>query len=314
MTTTTTTPKMDDVVLARLTGGLGDKKMLARRGAEIGNLYAALLADMFRAEAGLEVEVAYSDSQSGLMHDLVSGLDEFCCVARGGLRNWCPDFVLACGNDLPIAVMAKMLGAENEDMEATEERPLSKIELDVATQIIGQIAGVLQAGVNAPGGFEPVMDEPANRPDFAPLDAKVAAEFGLAVRMVVKLARVTSYLVVIIPQRSLLKTKITVPVAAGQMKKADTAWFDTLASQVKKSQATLTAHIKLQPLTLRTISRLMAGDVIPFLDHEEVHVEVAANGKEIYACEFGRWGENYTVRVKDNISSDEETLRHLMAG
>jgi flagellar motor switch protein FliM len=56
----------------------------------------------------------------------------------------------------------------------------------------------------------------------------------------------------------------------------------------------------------------MVGDVIPFRDHGDVRVEVSANSKELYVCEFGRSGENYMVRVKDTMNSDDELIRHLM--
>lgn len=75
---------------------------------------------------------------------------------------------------------------------------------------------------------------------------------------------------------------------------------------------TLEARIRLQSLTLDTISRLAVGDVIPFMDTSDVQVEVSANSKDLYVCEFGRSGENYTVRVKDTVNSDDELLRHLM--
>ena len=41
-------------------------------------------------------------------------------------------------------------------------------------------------------------------------------------------------------------------------------------------------------------------------------VDVSANGRDLYTCEFGRAGENYTLRVKSMHSSDSELLRHLM--
>ena len=81
---------------------------------------------------------------------------------------------------------------------------------------------------------------------------------------------------------------------------------------MRRSQITLQARIRLQSLTLKTISKLMAGDVIAFEDKGDVRVDVRANGKDLYACEFGRSGDRYTVRIKDNISTEDELLRHLM--
>ncbi|MGC3970563.1 MAG: FliM/FliN family flagellar motor switch protein [Pirellulales bacterium] len=75
-----------------------------------------------------------------------------------------------------------------------------------------------------------------------------------------------------------------------------------MTEQVHRSHVTLEARIKLTPLKLGTIAKLAPGDVIPFFDEEDVHVEVNANGKELYACEFGRSGQNYTVRISDNTT------------
>lgn len=38
--------------------------------------------------------------------------------------------------------------------------------------------------------------------------------------------------------------------------------------------------------------------------------DVATKG--FYVCEFGRSGENYTVRVKDTINSDDDLIHYLM--
>jgi flagellar motor switch protein FliM len=109
----------------------------------------------------------------------------------------------------------------------------------------------------------------------------------------------------------LLKTIITPPKAKAPTVKSD-AWTQQITEQVHRSQVTLDARIRLESLTLETISKLAAGDVIPFMDSSDVHVEVSANGKDLYICEFGKSGENYVARVKDNINSDDELLRHML--
>ncbi len=89
-------------------------------------------------------------------------------------------------------------------------------------------------------------------------------------------------------------------------------WADRLGDQVRRSQVTLEARIRLEDLTLGTISRLQPGDVIPFRDARDVQVEVNANGRELYICEFGRSGEKYTVRVKDTHGSESDILKHII--
>ncbi|MCX8996095.1 FliM/FliN family flagellar motor switch protein [Rhizobiaceae bacterium BDR2-2] len=305
---------MDPIVLARLTGGLGDQKMLNRLAGEIGALYTDFLPDVFESETGLPIEVSYQGCESGLFSDLVSRIGSNFSTVDVSLRNWCPHFLIAGGNSLAISLMATMLGALPEEIDVPEERPLSKIELDAAALIFSKVAGVLRSAITVPGGFEPILSTPVNHPDRVAGELEKAAGFALAVRFSIKLNPVESDIVLIVPQKTLLKTRITPPKSGSIGNRASKDWADHLTEQVRRSHVMLEARIQLTPLKLGTIARLAVGDVIPFFDEEDVHVEVAANGHELYACEFGRSGQNYTVRIKDNTTSDEELLRHLLKG
>jgi flagellar motor switch protein FliM len=129
--------------------------------------------------------------------------------------------------------------------------------------------------------------------------------------MSITLSGITSEFHLVVPQAALLKTTVVAPRAKNPSS-SSSAWTEQISEQVRRSQVTLEAKIRLQDLTLRTISKLAAGDVIPFQDSGDVRVDVSANSRELYVCEFGRSGENYTVRVKDTINSDDELIRYLM--
>jgi len=118
---------------------------------------------------------------------------------------------------------------------------------------------------------------------------------------------------IIVPQSVLLKTTIVFPKGSGQQRKAKAEWTEQLEEQVRRSAVTIEARIRLESLTLDTISRLQPGDVIPFLDAQDVRVDVNANGRDLYVCEFGRAGSKYTVRVKDTHGSEQDILRHIMS-
>lgn len=303
---------MDRALLAKLTGGLGDRKTIERIAGDFGRLYANFLPDVFNSETGIPIEVTYTGCASGLVTDLIADLGDTFALADGSLRNWCPTFVLACGNSFVIGLMERMLGALPETIEQPFERPLSDIELDLAQMVLGKMGDVLRSGVNAPGGFEPLLERVHNAEDRPQPDEGIPAEFGVTIRMTIELGKVVSELALVIPQRAFLKTKVVMPKAKGQSSKSKEEWHERIREQVRRSQVTLEARIRLQPLTLGTISRLAVGDVITFQDKKDVSVQVSANGKDMYSCELGRSGERYTVRVKDNISTDDEILNHLM--
>jgi flagellar motor switch protein FliM len=302
---------MDPVLLAKLTGGLGDQIAVERLCASLGHVYAEFLPDVIKSEIDLDVTVSYVGCTSGGMHGLIRALDANVALVDGSLRNWAPNFIIGCGAGFILTLMERMLGALPEMVGDPLLRPLSAMELDLAVMVFDRMGNVLRSAVNAPGGFEPFLEAPHNIEDRRPPAEDQPDEFAAAIKMAITLGVVTSHLTLIVPQKILLKTAIAAPKPKATSVKSS-AWTDQLTQQVHRSQVTLDARIRLESLTLETISRLAAGDVIPFADSSDVLVEVSANGKDLYICEFGKSGENYTVRVKDNINSDDELLRHLM--
>ncbi len=311
--TTQTPPAMDRALLAMLTGGLGDAKSLQRLCAEFGQLYTEFLPDVFHSETGLTMQVHYNGHESGLMTDLIADLGDNVAFSDGQLRNWSPNFVLACGNSFIITLMENLLGALPETIQEPIERPLSQIELDLSAMVFDKIGNVLRSGVNATGGFEPLLEKAHNAEDRAKPDDDHVDEYAATVKMGITLGSVTSEFYLIIPQKALLKTLVTMPKSKNQAGRSRKEWQEQIAEQVRRSQVTLEARVRLESLTLATVSRLVAGDVIAFRDKGDVMVDVSANGKDLYRCEFGRAGDRYTVRVKDNVSSEDEILRHLMS-
>ncbi|CAH0339476.1 FliM/FliN family flagellar motor switch protein [Rhizobium sp. CECT 9324] len=309
----TSLPAMDRALLARLTGGLGDTKSLQRLCADFGHLYIEFLPDVFHSETGLNIEVHYNGLESGLMNDLVADLGDNVALVDTQLRNWSPNFVMACGNSFIITLMENLLGAIPETIQEPIQRPLSQIELDLSTMVFDKIGNVLRSGVNAQGGFEPLIEKAHNAEDRPKPEDDHIDEYAVTIKMGVTLGTVTSEFYLVVPQKALLKTVVTVPKSMNQSSRTRKEWQEQIGEQVRRSQVTLEARIRLETLTLNTIARLVAGDVIPFQDKGDVMVDVSANGKEMYRCEFGRAGDRYTVRVKDNVSSEDEILRHLMS-
>ncbi|QKK25056.1 FliM/FliN family flagellar motor switch protein [Rhizobium hidalgonense] len=304
-------PAMDPALLAKLTGGLGDRGRVAKICSSFGEIYSEFFPDVIKSETGLDVTVNYLGCEIGYKNHLIDDLSSNVTLVDVTLRNWSQNITIACGNGFVITLMEHLLGATADTIEEPAHRLLSIIEMDLAVMVFDKIAKVLRSAVNAPGGFEPSLSVPhalemRARPPEDRLD-----EFAAAINMSITLAGIVSEFSLIVPQTALLKTKVTPPKPKRQTGQS-AEWTEQLGDQVRRSHVTLEAKIRLQDLTLRTISKLMVGDVIPFRDHGDVRVEVSANSKELYVCEFGRSGENYMVRVKDTMNSDDELIRHLM--
>ncbi|WP_337266083.1 FliM/FliN family flagellar motor switch protein [Oryzifoliimicrobium ureilyticus] len=303
---------MDEKLLARLTGRLGDGTTIEKISAIFGEIYREFLPDIIKSETDFDVEVEYVGCRTGYKNDLIARLDPNVTLVDAELRNWSPNITFSCGNAFVITLMEHLLGADPATVEIPVARPLSAIEIDLAITVFEKFASVLRSAVNAPGGFEPTLSAP-HRLDNRPKPRTDAPdEFAAEIRLAIALSGIKAEFALIVPQAPLLKSKVSAPKAKNQSSRS-AGWTEQLSEQVRRSTVTLDAKVRLQDLTLRTISRLQAGDVIPFFDAEDVQVNVGANGKELYVCELGRSGESYTVRVKDTVNSDDDLIRHLMS-
>lgn len=308
---TTSKPKHDPIVLARLTGQLGDRDTISQRCAALGEVFSEFLPDVFMSELGFEVAVTYAGFEIGRYGQLISGLGGAMALSDCTLRNWSDQYAVVCDSPVVITLVENMLGAASESIEEPEPRALSRIELDIAAMVFDRVCGVLKTAVGDSNGYEPVLGPAYN------VEGRKAPEngsedvFAAMVKMSVGIGPVLSNFYLVVPQKTLLKSVISAPRPANAPRTRK-EWSEQLSEQVRRSKVTLQARIRLERQTLDTISRLQAGDIIPFHDSGDVRVDVSANGNKLYVCEFGRSGARYTVRVKDTYGSEEELLQHIV--
>ena len=105
------------VLLAQLTGCLGEKATVEKLCASLSDVYSAFLPDIFKSETGLDVSVAYLGCRSGYKNDLIADLDTNVTLVDATLRNWSQNITFACGNSFVIALMESLLGAAPDTIE-----------------------------------------------------------------------------------------------------------------------------------------------------------------------------------------------------
>lgn len=311
MTARNTLP-MDPKLLAIMTGELGNNSRIGKTCSDLGAVFASFLPDLIETETNLKFAFAYEHCETGLKDDLIADLDDFMVLIDGSLKNWCTDFTIAVPSQVIVAMVECLLGGDAETLVEPVARPASSIELEMAPMISDKIASVLKSAVNAPGNYEPLLSKPYNVKDKPKHPDDYVDPFAAMVRIKVEFGALTSHFCVIVPHKNLLKTIVRAPRASNAAK-ASVEWAELLQDQVKRSDVRVEARIHLTPLRLGAISRLQPGDVIPFLEKGDVTVQVSANGRDLYDCEFGRAGERYTVRVKDTIGGETDLLNDLLA-
>lgn len=223
-----------------------------------------------------------------------------------------PDaLVLSVDNDALAVVVSTLFGGDPQMPAPPIERELSALETDVATMLFEQVAQAING--SGPRAFEFRLPLPLAITGTAMTRHKLRD--GPGVRVTFSLATPSSRgsLVLTMPQRVLLKHRGDTGMAArGPV--PETEWRDRFSEEVMRSTVTLEAMMPLAQLTLGDLSGFEVGQVIELDETAQAQARLSARGKTLFICEFGKLGQNYTVRIKHAFDAGQDFMEGLMPG
>ena len=134
----------DRKLLARMTGALGDDRVIGRLALELGQVFGEFLPDICRAETGLDITIGYAGFRTGLRQELIAGLGTGVVISDVSLRNWCADFQIGCDSPIIITLVEALLGAvvlfKALTIETEDGDPIGKIAWKPLITIVASIA------------------------------------------------------------------------------------------------------------------------------------------------------------------------------
>jgi flagellar motor switch protein FliM len=114
----------------------------------------------------------------------------------------------------------------------------------------------------------------------------------------------------VMPQRVLLKHRGDTVAAKNDEHGA--AWGARLGEEVMRSAVRLEATMPLPKMTLGEIAALRAGQVIAIDPAAQSRALLSARKQTLFVCEFGKLGQNYTVRVRHTYDAAQEFMDGLL--
>jgi flagellar motor switch protein FliM len=81
-----------------------------------------------------------------------------------------------------------------------------------------------------------------------------------------------------------------------------------------RSAVTLDATMPLSRLTLGQIAGFAPGQVIELDEGAQVNARLRARDRTLFVCEFGKLGQNYTVRIRHPYDAGQDFIDGLMTG
>jgi flagellar motor switch protein FliM len=209
-----------------------------------------------------------------------------------------------------IAVVVSALFGGDPDMPAAPiERELSPTEIEVATMMCQEVATSVNGwGARALNIHFPLPTALAG----AKRKGKVLRD-GPAVRVEFKftLGPSSGILHLLMPQRVLMHRTGSDAAAGGP---AVTDWRQRFSEEVMRSTVSLEATMPLARMTLGDLAAFRVGQVIELEEGAQSEARLSARKKTLFVCEFGKLGQNYTVRIRHQSDAGQEFIDGLMTG
>jgi flagellar motor switch protein FliM len=223
-----------------------------------------------------------------------------------------PDaLVLSIDNDALAVVVSTLFGGDPQEAVPPIERELSPLEIEVATMVFEQVAQAVNG--SGPRAFEFKLPLPLAITGKDMM--KHLLRDGPAVRVTFSVATPASRgtMALTMPQRVLLKHRgDTGGAATGQP--PTTEWRDRFSEEVMRSTVTLEATMPLARLTLGDLAGFEEGQVIELEETAQTQARLSARGKTLFVCEFGKLGQNYTVRIRHPFDAGQDFIDGLLPG
>jgi len=224
---------------------------------------------------------------------------------------WDNHIIVGFDRDFIFTMVEVLFGADGSEPPVDDERGFSTIEIRIAQTLFEQAARALQAS------FALVSDTPfkferlETRMDFAVIGRR--NNMAVAAKFLLQAINRGGEMFVIIPQSVLNPMrKVLSHVVTGESTGRDPRWMKQIATEVKKTEITLTAVLEERFLSLGEIADLKIGDVIELQATPRSRVKLEGNQQGLFWCHIGQSEGSYVLKVDEHIDQEKEFLDDVL--
>lgn len=296
--------EMRAYIVERLVGETGEPERVTDAARALVEKAIPAIREGLRQKLSLDVAIDLSGVELSRMVDArPDGEGHAMAVAAAAIA---PDaLVMTIDSDAVALVVSMLFGGDPGIAVAPIRRELSPTETAVASRVFEQIAAAV-----AGGGF--YVDLVTPLPHAVTGDDLRAQALrdgpGARARLLVSTSAGTGAITLTMPQRLLLKSGPGSASNSGP----ESQWRQRFGEEVMRSGVELQATMPLARMTLGQITGLQVGQVIEFEPNAQSQAMLSTRHKTLFVCEFGKLGQNYTVRVRHPFDAGQDVMEGLV--
>nr|WP_292492947.1 FliM/FliN family flagellar motor switch protein [Mesorhizobium sp.] len=300
------------MIIERLVGDSGEAAQVVGAGRGMAERAVPVLQKALTAELGAPVTVDLQAVEVGRVPEARSRAGDAFALTIVSSPSSADAMTLVMDAQAVAVMVSALFGGDPDQPVAPIERDLSQIEADVATAVFQQVAMAL----NGSGKRSLDLRLPVPRAMAGNEARRRVLRDGAAVRIVFGLSTPSDsgMLTVMIPQRLLLISRDGEAAAGKDGEATEFDWRARFSEEVMRSTVRLDATMPLATLTLGDLAAFAPGQVIEFEEKAQLNARLSARDKTLFVCEFGKLGQNYTVRIRHPHDAGQDFIDGLMPG
>ncbi|MEZ2329382.1 FliM/FliN family flagellar motor switch protein [Mesorhizobium sp. RCC_202] len=300
------------LIIERLVGDSGETAQVIGVGRGMAERALPLLQKALAGELGAPVTVDLQTVEVGRVPDARSQAGEAFALGIVPSPASADAMTLVMDAQAVAVMVCALFGGDPDQPVSPIERDLSQIEADVATTVFQEVAMAL----NGSGKRSLELRLPVSKAISGNDARRRVLRDGAAVRIVygVSTPSDSGTITVMIPQRVLLSTRGAVADKGEDDRTTQFDWRARFSEEVMRSTVRLEATMPLARLTLGELAGFQPGQIIEFEENAQINARLSARDKTLFVCEFGKLGQNYTVRVSHPHDAGQDFIDGLIPG
>ncbi|MBZ9853629.1 FliM/FliN family flagellar motor switch protein [Mesorhizobium sp. CA13] len=296
------------LIIERLVGDSGEAAQVIGTGRGMAERAAPLLQKSLTSELGVPVTVDLRGVEVSRVAEARSRAGDTFAMTIVASATSSDAMTLVIDAPAIAVTLCTLFGGDPEMPASPIERDLSQIEVDVSTMVFQQVAQAL----NGSGRRSLDLRLPVPRAMSGTEAKRHVLRDGAAIRIVFGISTPadSGTVTVTMPQRVVLASRDS--AAAGGENDQGANWRARFSEEVMRSTVALEATMPLARLTLGDLADFEIGQIIEFEETAQSQARLGARGQTLFVCEFGKLGQNYTVRIKHPYDAGQDFIDGLM--
>ena len=301
-------PATQKRILEQLVGETGEPERVLDAARSLAQRSLPALRLGLNAELASPLDVEIEDVAITRFVDAKPASGSFSAVTVAASQTSPDALVLAADASAASLLLAALFGADaDQPIEAITREPTAT-ELDIVAMAFERFAQV----VNGSGERSMTIALPLPQPLAGKELDRLVLRDGPAVTIRFKLVLPggAGFISVTMPQRVLLQHR----AVEGAEDSGAPVWRTRFGEEIMRSSVDLVATVEMERMTLGAIAALQVGQVLALPEGAQAATRLSARGRTLYICEFGKLGQNYTVRVSSDYDAGKDFIDGLLPG